>query len=236
MGPHAKTLARMQKRVDELIESFERYATTFDESFDQNELFTGPSTYFHFKTLEIRRRHPSATQALQDDTFFEYLYATLTAWGLHRMGRTRAKLEEFVVLMTSFRNLAEKIQQVERFHIGELAPQEIPQVAQDLWEIISRLQVGVGETKIVAGSKALHHLLPELVPPIDRQYTLRFFYHHTSLNQGDEQAFSEMYPHFHHIARSCRNEIQSRLGTGMNTSPTKVIDNALVGYVLQHLK
>lgn len=39
-----------------------------------------------------------------------------------------------------------------------------------------------------------------------------------------------MYPHFVTIAKACRQQIQDRLGSGMNTSMTKVIDNAIVGY------
>jgi hypothetical protein len=86
----------------------------------------------------------------------------------------------------------------------------------------------------VAGAKALHHVLPGLVPPIDREYTIRFFFHSTTLNHGDERAFKEMYPHFQEISSVSLEEIRSRLGDGMNTSETKVLDNAIVGYVMEH--
>ena len=54
--------------------------------------------------------------------------------------------------------------------------------------------------------------------------------------QGDERAFREMYPCFHRIALSRKDEIEQWIGVGMNTSLTKVIDNAIVGYGLKHLK
>ena len=231
MGKHAKTLERMRDRVNELVRDFEHYVDVFEKA----ELFTGPSLYFHDKTLALRRQM-SAAQALENDAFLESLYATLTAWGMHRMGKSMAKLVNFPELKASFLQQANQIQQVETWQIWDIEPRDVPQVAQVLWAIISHLRVGIGETKIVAGSKALHHLLPDLVPPIDRQYTVRFFYHHTTFNQGDERAFKEMYPHFHRIANSCRQEIETRLGGGMNTSATKVMDNAIVGYVLEHLK
>ena len=41
---------------------------------------------------------------------------------------------------------------------------------------ISGLRISASETQIVAGSRALHHVLPELVPPIDREHTIQFFY------------------------------------------------------------
>src|SRR2546421_6016081 len=102
--------------------------------------------------------------------------------------------------------------------------------------VISKLRIGTGLTKIVAGSKALHHVLPDLILPIDREYTIRFFFHHKSLSQGDEIAFLEMFPYFHRIAKECRDQIKARTGRGMNTSATKVIDNAIVGFVLTRLK
>jgi len=43
------------------------------------------------------------------------------------------------------------------------------------WEVIAHIKVSTSRTQIVAGSKMLHHLLPDLIPPIDRRYTFRFF-------------------------------------------------------------
>jgi hypothetical protein len=37
--------------------------------------------------------------------------------------------------------------------------------------------------KIVGGSKALHHLLPELFPSIDRRYIILFFFQSNNLSQ-----------------------------------------------------
>ena len=88
----------------------------------------------------------------------------------------------------------------------------------------------------MAGSKALHHVLPELVPPIDREYTLQFFYDNKMLQRGERQTFAEIFPQFHRILQSCKDEIQRRLRSGMNTSSTKVVDNAIVGYVRLEIK
>jgi hypothetical protein len=92
------------------------------------------------------------------------------------------------------------------------------------------------QAKIVAGSKALHHVLTELIPPIDREYTIRFFFHHKSFSRGDEVAFHEMFPYFCRIAIESREKIERRIGQGMNSSVTKVIDNAIVGFVRTRLR
>ena len=228
------TIRRMQERVGSLIEHFDEYVGVFD----QRNLFTGPSVYFHTKTLEILRRHNKPSEALLDDLFFDYLYATLTSWGLHRMGPGFAKLAELGEIKTSFRmqKVREHISNLECFEITNIQEGNIASITSDLWGILANTRVSVSKTKIVANSKALHHILPELMPPIDREYTLRFFYNHTTLNQGDEVAFKEIYPYFHKIASTCKDKIMSHIGVGMNTSQTKVIDNAIVGFVLKELK
>jgi hypothetical protein len=78
----------------------------------------------------------------------------------------------------------------------------------------------------VAGSNALHHVPPELVPPVGREYTLQFFYDHKMLQSGECQTFTEIFPKFHRILWSCKEEIRRRLRSAMNISSTKVMDNA----------
>ncbi len=152
------------------------------------------------------------------------------------MGPVRAKLVEFDIFRSSFRQHADEIRCLESVHIYTIGAGGATRVAARLWNVISQLQIGIGETKIVAGSKALHHVLPNLVPPIDREYTLMFFYNHKTLNRGDEAAFSEMYPYFQRVAATCRHVIEAKVGSGMNTSATKVMDNAIVGFCRRHPK
>jgi hypothetical protein len=222
----------MRERVERLIERFDEYV----EEFNERNLFTGPSVYFHKKTLEMMRQYDEACEVLDDDRFFDYIYATLTSWGLHRMGRGFAKLAELEKIKRSFKQEESRIRSIQSLEITNIKTDTIDSVTSNLWQILGRLQVGVGRTKIVANSKALHHVLPSLIPPIDRQYTLRFFYNHTTLSRGDEVTFKEIYPHFHEIATVCKGRIMGHIGTGMNTSHTKVIDNAIVGFVVKEIK
>ncbi len=231
------TIKRMKDRVEKLVKQFNEYVEKFNDEFDRENLFTGPSVYFHSKALEIQRQHSTPRDVLKDNLFFDYLYATLTAWGLHRMGPGLTKLTKIEALKASFQSQEERIMKLQSFEIDKIPENEVNSVASKLWYIIDNLQVGVGDTKIVAGSKALHHLLPKLIPPIDGEYTLKFFYDNrgTALSQGDEIAFKEIYPYFCQIASVCAGEIEKHIGSGMNTSKTKVIDNAVVGFVLREL-
>jgi hypothetical protein len=103
---------------------------------------------------------------------------------MHRMGPRGAKLVEFSKFVRGFKSMRERIRQIETLALKNVASTDLDRVRDQVWEIISNLAVGVGETRIVSGSKALHHVLPELVPPIDREYTLRFFFNHKNLNRG----------------------------------------------------
>ena len=141
---------------------------------------------------------------------------------------------DFGTFRNGFISQVPQIREVQNLHLSQLSADDARKIRAILWKIISGLNVGIGETKIVSGSKALHHVLPELVPPIDRQYTARFF-HHKTFNQGDQSAFMEMFPKFHQIARDSVAELGQLLGQGwISTSSTKLIDNAIVGWVIEH--
>jgi hypothetical protein len=142
---------------------------------------------------------------------------------------------EFDAFKLGFASQIPKIRNIQALCLSELSLEELPKVSAEIWQIISGLAVGIGETKIVSGSKALHHVLPELVPPIDRQYTARFFFHHKTFNQGDRTAFFEMFPSFHRIFCDGADQFSRLIGKGwMSTSTTKLIDNAIVGWVVKH--
>jgi hypothetical protein len=152
---------------------------------------------------------------MDDIQFFEYVYAVLPAWGMHRMGKSAAKVGGFDEMVESFRLEAQSIQQ--------------------LWDlsVVASLKVSTSGTRIVAGTKALHHALPNLVSPIDRQYTFRFFTGQKNVLSGDRQAFLDWFPYFCEIGSRCSREIAiaiSRRGF-MATGPAKVIDNAIIGYM-----
>ncbi|MCK4252453.1 hypothetical protein KAX97_13475 [candidate division WOR-3 bacterium] len=226
------TINRIIERVNAICLFFDSYI----EEFNKANLFSGPSPYFHFRALDKLKSLKSPSAAVNDELFLEYLYATLTAWGLHRMGPRGAKLVEFDVFVRSLKNQKDKIEILEKRSLLNLSDVDLSSTIDILWDVLANIEVSASKTKLVANSKALHHFLPDLIPPIDRQYTLRFFYDHKTINGRDEQLFREIYPQFHKIGLKCKDQIRSYLGYGFHTSDTKVIDNAIVGFVLKKLK
>lgn len=225
-----RTKDRARRNVEDLVRDFDRYLAVFERS----RLFTGPSLYFHERAITARRSHATPDSLLADHHFLEYVYAVLPSWGMHRMGPSAAKVTEFSQFADSLRSAAPAIGELWPLRITTLPPADVQQVSRRLWTVIAAVRASASETQIVAGSKTLHHVLPDLVPPIDRQYTLMFFAGHKTMAAGDEQAFAAWFPLLAEIARRCQPAIDTAADRGgyMATSPAKVIDNAIVGYIL----
>ena len=224
-------MRRVEHRIKELCDNFEFYLRRFDEL----NPFTGPSVYFHLKTLG-RLNSLGLSKALEDRLFFEYLYATLASWGMHRMGPKGAKLVEFADFMETLQRQKSKILNLRRVKLTQVREEELNRIMNRLWEILSNLRISSSETQLIAGSKALHHLLPDLLPPIDRQHTLRFVYGYNPTYGSEEQWFKRAYSCLWRIGFRKRDVIPQWVGKGFHTSETKVIDNAIIGYVKTRMK
>jgi hypothetical protein len=226
------TLERLRRRVSLLKGQF----TESLAAFERAGLLSGPSVYFHRRTLEHLRKHESAADALRDDIYVEALYATLTAWGLHRMDPGNARLLDLGDIRRNLLRNSDLIRELEPYRISDFGSVTIEQVTSKLCTLLERLRVSQARTFLVSNTKALHHLLPSLVPPVDNEYTLGFFFHSMILDgDNDEEVFRTIFPYFHELARENADVIRGAIGRGfMNTSETKIIDNAIVGYSLQH--
>jgi hypothetical protein len=122
-----------------------------------------------------------------------------------------------------------RIEQLERVAINDTGFQ--PDLTEQVWQLVYSLGVVQNNAKIVAGTKTLHHLLPDLVPPMDRDYTRAFFgFPNPALGDYRQPGvFRNMYDHFAEVARQVRPE-RFVTGSGWRTSRTKILDNALVAF------
>lgn len=125
---------------------------------------------------------------------------------------------------------------LETLRLPEVSESDVADVTNRTWDVIDRVEVGRQKAELVVNSKALHHVLPDLVPPIDRAYVLRFFYNRGTLTSPEERTFKEIYPFFHRVARAAAPRLPNLLGKHTHTSETKIIDNAIVGFALAELK
>lgn len=232
-GGRLPRAVRARRNIDALVAGFDDLVRGFEAAPG----WGGPSLHFHLRAIGVRRRHRSAASLLRDDRFLEHVYAVLPAWGMHRMGEQAAKVCDFEPFAAAMRDCRDALDELWDLRITALTPDHAAELAPRLWAIIAGLNVSRSETQIVAGSKALHHVLPDLVPPIDRQYTFRFFTGQKAVTGGDRRAFLEWYPYLAEIARRAREPVGLALARHgfMATGEAKVIDNAIIAFMRQRV-
>ena len=143
----------------------------FETSYQQFEAFGGPCVYFHQECLR------AAAAAFLSVRHIETLYATLAAWGMHRMGgvdRTKTKLTDWKRFYGSIIGNAEHFEPFRGRTMLNTPENEYLDDVVRLRPIYETLDLTVSDATVVVNSKALHHILPDFIPPIDRQYTIRF--------------------------------------------------------------
>ena len=134
--------------------------------------FEGPSVYFHQKAIECARNDKEFLGVRH----MEYIYATLVSWGMHRMGPKGAKMPAFKPFSDSILNYEKFFRRWKGVSIETISQKEFEDFLRELTTICFEIQATTSDSRLVSSSKTLAHILPDLVPPIDRQYTLKFFY------------------------------------------------------------
>jgi hypothetical protein len=219
-------MARMDlidKRIDKLASAFGHYVRVHDEQVP----FTGEQLAAHRACIALRQRAGSVRAAVRDEQFVQALRRTLRAW---RIGVRASRLVSDHDFNAALHAALPSLEALEPFAIdsGDL-PEDI---TRRLWLLIDSLGVVENKAKIVAGTKTLHHLLPDLIVPMDRAWTGTFFqFHLPEWQDPDSQRriFQIAYTHFAAVAGRVQPE-QYVTGRGWRTSRSKVIDNALIGY------
>ena len=229
MGSSKRVIERMDETVHEIVTRFD----SFLERFNHSETFTGPSIYFHNKAIACLKRHRTSVDAILSEELFDWIYATLASWGMHRMGPGKTKLLPIEQIKQSVRAERLLIEQLENIDLPSVSTADIGGISDQIWKLIQSIHVSAAEATIVANTKFLHHILPNLVPPIDRTYTYKCFYGRTNLSISEQDAFQEVYGRFHQIAIAKRDRISQLIGADWNTSSTKTIDNVIVGRAIQ---
>jgi len=154
---------------DDLIKNIGHY---YKYSLEVMKEFGGPSIYFHVQAIKKQET------AFLSERHIEIIYATLASWGMHKMGDpkiTKAKMVEFPEFRQSIIKHRDQLQQLYSLRMDSCNPKQYGKHIDDLKKIYYSLKVSISQATIVAHSKTLAHILPNLIPPIDRQYTIRFF-------------------------------------------------------------
>lgn len=215
----------VERRVEGVIDEF----TICLETYDQRIPFTRSGQYsLHRATINGRRSFASVRDAIEDEVFLEDFHQTLYAWGIGKRASRLVPLTEFRDRLSA---CGEEISDFEHLRLDD--PElDIPLTAMRLWELIEHLGVVKNVSLIVPGTKTLHHLLPDLVPPMDRAWTGAFFLWSMGAAGYERSTFVRTFYSFAKIAQA--TDPSNFVGEEWRTSLTKVLDNAIIGYCKLH--
>jgi hypothetical protein len=226
---------------DELIRRLRYY---YDRSLAVLKEFGGPSVYFHIQAIKEQESN------FLSDRHIEMIYATLASWGMHRMGdpeETKAKIVEFDIFKQSLLAQRSDLLKFIVLRMESCTAKEYESHISNLQKIYCGLKVSISDATIVAHSKALAHLLPNLIPPIDRQYTIRFFtqdnknfftdsgkYRMINVPKGIAAQFEDFKKYTCRIKDlfdRCDCKMFNIEKKSFNTSNPKIMDNLIMAFV-----
>lgn len=87
---------------------------------------------------------------------------------MHRMGPFNTRLRDLAEIRESIRAQAVALEALAPLEITTVSAARRLSVIDKTWSVLTALRVSMADAQIVANSKVLHHLLPALVPPMDR--------------------------------------------------------------------
>ena len=209
--------------VSHLIKDFALFLDEFlrDPPFSRPEQLEN-----HLQTIRLRRQLGTASDAIASDEFLTSLHRTLQAWGIGKRGSNLVQIEQFV---DAIRMKEDEIALLDGISLDERTF-KVANLADKLWNITSNLGIVTNNATVVSGTKALHHIYPDLIVPVDRAYTQKFFgWQNPEFQYGQAKVFRTSFTAFVRIARAVK--LAKYQDDGWCSSNTKIIDNAIVGFV-----
>jgi hypothetical protein len=218
-----------------LLAALDREFETSIAACGENAIFTGPSVHFYERTVRMVRQAHSLRELGKNELFYDCVYATLTGWGMHRMGRrVAAKLTAFSIFQVAVRRLLEEVDDLKGVSICNLTERETDTVGRRLAKLVEIPGITAAGAPLVANAKTLHYLLPDLVPPMDRTYSCRFFYGRMQPPGSASEVFSCIFSSLAPLAKKHEAAVREAVGSYICLGHAKALDNAIVGFVLNH--
>jgi len=186
-----------------------------------------PGWYLYKKVLETENIKDKFT-----DEFLELIYVTLSAWNMNSRG---ARLADIDVFKRSLKKHKKPIIALSKYRIEKIS--NIDDILVKIEQLFKNLEIvyqddEIDKPRLVTFSKTLHFLIPDLFVPIDRKYTLMFFYGNVSINKNiDKQweKFEEIFREFHKFSLKV-SKMNIKFSTRWVTNIPKIIDNVIIGY------
>jgi len=204
-------------KITELTSVINRSILSIDESYRK-----GASLRLYKEVLSCRKSSKKVVDFLRNDSNLELMHRTLIEWDMNSRG---AKIEDLEPFKHNIVDNINSFQEIE--NAGEYIQNisNIDNLCKRLKTIYNNLKIMKSDAKLVSNSKLLHFVFPNLLLPIDRKYSLTYFYGNTgdSLNK-----YLEIIRFSHRLAKQDINWANYIDKQNWNTGIPKIIDNAII--------
>jgi len=179
----------------------------------------GPDLYFYKRVIHEVRIRP-LKDLLKRKDFVELLYITLVAWDMNARGAKMKYFDEFRINILRNKNYFEELSKYKLNNINEIDFLKVKGILERLYDGLNLMKT---KGKLVSNSKLMHYLLPDLVMPMDRENTLKFFFGNTG---ETKQKFLDIIECSYYIIKDIK--LKRFLDDTWNQSIPKVLDNAII--------
>jgi hypothetical protein len=215
----------MRRNLERFIQNRERIV----ESLEQTKMFYrqyDPGWYLYRKIVS-----ESEISAKFSKPFIELIYVTLAAWNMNSRG---AKLADWDTFRSSIVQHKRLFVELANHRIDRLSEKQLEDLLKsNIKKLFFNLTlVAEAKPRLVTYSKTIHFMLPKLLVPIDRKYTLNYFYKHGNVPRSIERQFElfcEIQMEFRRFcAKVPLGQFRDRI---WNANIPKTMDNIIIGYL-----
>jgi hypothetical protein len=182
--------------------------------------------YHYFRLMQFRKE----VSDIFSSEYLKEVYLTLIAWGMNSRG---AKLADENTFISTIQSYSDSIEKLRYLRIESLSNSELENSLSIIGKLFRCMElVAEGKPPLVTFSKTMHFLIPDLFTPIDRTYTMCFFFGSTTLNNKMYRVdtFKSLFREFYEYSHK-NYGLRVYIGDGWNGSIPKIMDNILIGYL-----
>ncbi len=189
----------------------------------------GDDLAFYRKLILMHRECANIEILLVNDEFYQLLYRTLEKWN---MNQRAARLVPLDTMKQSILFHKTSLCELYKYKLYDDIYDDLTQIKKLLDKVFCDLKIMKSQRRIVGVSKALHFLLPDLIMPIDGNYTLDAFYGYNKYANTANKEFVDFWNIFERsfdIAEKLELRKDDADGEIWKQSVPKLIDNAVIG-------
>lgn len=217
------------KLISIAINSRERFFFFVKEC---NKLYRyGHDLDYYRKIISMHRSVDKFEDILNDD-LFSLIYSTLEKWNMNMRGAKLTDIKDIKKTISKNKPMLIDLYQYKLHKIESLQNDEGEKILRRLRLVFKGLDIMKSKRRIVGVSKTMHFLLPDLVLPIDSEYTMNCIYGYNKYSDNidiEANTFTDIFTKSYHITKSLNLNEHDVTGDKWNTSIPKLIDNAMIG-------